>query len=455
MATDFSKPTVTDNYAALLPALQVTINDLAKGLEPTASGTHTNVPTNAIRWNATSSYWEKFNGTSWAALSSLFAINVSGNAGNVTGTVAVANGGTGSTSAAAARTALAVAASGANVDLTSLSALASINGGALAGLRNRIINGDMRIDQRNDGSVQTIFGGTGGFYSYTLDRWYVGTGGSTASNVTIQRVAGTAPYLYALQFSNASALTTGSYSLEQRIEAMNCLDLVSQNVTLQFQAKAGWSTSITATVYVPNTADTFNGSQVQIATQTFTISTTAAIYSMTFNAGSAAANGIRVVFSVAYAAFSGVIFTISGVQMELGSVATTFERRHLGLEMLLCQRYAPSFWGYYYSSGVATSITNFCGWGYTTGTASGVGVLPFAVKARVPVTGFVLSGLYNLNVQSPGGSGTGNFAFTGGGIDGALVSWSSFIGGSTGTTQPCYLSLTGSATRLVFTGAEL
>ena len=48
-----------------------------------------------------------------------------------------------------------IAAAGANSDITSLSAITSINGGALGGFRNRIINGDMRIDQRNGGAAVT------------------------------------------------------------------------------------------------------------------------------------------------------------------------------------------------------------------------------------------------------------------------------------------------------------
>jgi hypothetical protein len=54
---------------------------------------------------------------------SVISGNITGNAANVTGTVALANGGTGSTTAALARAALSVAASGANSDITSLSGL--------------------------------------------------------------------------------------------------------------------------------------------------------------------------------------------------------------------------------------------------------------------------------------------------------------------------------------------
>ncbi len=100
MASDFSKPLVTDGYAALLPALVTEMQDIVRGLEPTATGTHTNVPTNAIRWNQTSSKWERYNGTSWGSLpttTDTYGINITGTAANIAGAgiVAVANGGTG------------------------------------------------------------------------------------------------------------------------------------------------------------------------------------------------------------------------------------------------------------------------------------------------------------------------------------------------------------------------
>ena len=117
MASDFNKPVVGDAYASILPALVVTLKDLARSLEPTLTGTSTNLPTGTTRWNAGSAYWERFNGTSWVTLPSagnnLYAISISGNAAtatsagsattagsanSVTGTVAVPNGGTGVTS---------------------------------------------------------------------------------------------------------------------------------------------------------------------------------------------------------------------------------------------------------------------------------------------------------------------------------------------------------------------
>ena len=88
MATDFNKPVVTDAYATLLPGLVQAHKDLARMLEPTLTGTHTNVPVGTVQWNATTVRWERYNGTSWVTLPSagdnVYAISISGNAATTT-----------------------------------------------------------------------------------------------------------------------------------------------------------------------------------------------------------------------------------------------------------------------------------------------------------------------------------------------------------------------------------
>jgi hypothetical protein len=123
---DFSKPVSTDTYTNVLTFLKATTSDLALGLDP-ATTTPTNVPTNAVRWSSAVNKWQKWNGTAWGDLSTLYAINISGNAATVTnglyststyadpawitslsgskittGTVPLANGGTGATTGAQA-----------------------------------------------------------------------------------------------------------------------------------------------------------------------------------------------------------------------------------------------------------------------------------------------------------------------------------------------------------------
>ena len=68
MASDFNKPLVTDTYSTLVPALQTAHVDILRWLEPTLTGTHTNLPTGAIRLNAATNTIEKYNGTTWGAL---------------------------------------------------------------------------------------------------------------------------------------------------------------------------------------------------------------------------------------------------------------------------------------------------------------------------------------------------------------------------------------------------
>ena len=72
MTADFTTPAVTQTEANYALAIRELLTALALGLDTTIS----NTPTGAIRWSATNSRWEKFNGTSWAALVSKYLIDV-------------------------------------------------------------------------------------------------------------------------------------------------------------------------------------------------------------------------------------------------------------------------------------------------------------------------------------------------------------------------------------------
>lgn len=81
---DFDKPAVADNYSTgYTPAIVDNFRALAQGLDP-AVVTPSNVPTGAIRWRSANNYWEKYNGTSWVALTATYAISISGNAATAT-----------------------------------------------------------------------------------------------------------------------------------------------------------------------------------------------------------------------------------------------------------------------------------------------------------------------------------------------------------------------------------
>lgn len=209
----------------------------------------------------------------------------------------------------------------------------SINGGQFS-LRNKLINGAFGIDQRNAGAAQTITAAAA--LAYTVDRWY---GYCTGANVTGQRVAGTAPNRYNYQFTGAASVTKIGYA--QRIEAANCQDLAGTTATLAVDLANSLLTTVTWTAWYANTADTFgtlaSPTRTQIATGTFTVSSTLTRYSTNITIPSAATTGIEVEFSVA-AQTSGT-WTIGRAQLEVGSAAGSFEHRPITLELLLAQRY--------------------------------------------------------------------------------------------------------------------
>ena len=197
--------------------------------------------------------------------------------------------------------------------------------------RNRFINGAMQVDQRNAGAAQTITTAS----AYTVDRWIVFPVGASATG---QRVAGPSGYQYAYQLTGAAGVT--SLGFQQRIESQNVADLINQNVTLSATISNSLLTTVTWSAYYANAVDNYS-SITLIASGTFTVTSTATQYTATFNAGANAGNGILINFNVG-AQTSGT-FTVTGVQLEAGSVATPFERLSIGETLALCQRYYQTY----------------------------------------------------------------------------------------------------------------
>lgn len=245
--------------------------------------------------------------------------------------------------------------------------VANLNGGPLAGTRNRIINGDMRIDQRFAGASATF----GAAAAYVLDRWQ---GSATiASNMQFQQVsdapAGFTNSHKVTALTGATITSTDYFVLSQDIEGYNVADLgfgaaAAQSVTVSFWVKS----SVTGThsgalrnnaqnrsypfTYSISSANTWEKKSVTIAGDTTgTWLTTNGIgLSVIFDLGAgssfrgtagswSASNFIGATSSVSPMATSGVTWLITGVQLEPGTVATPFERRSYGQELALCQRY--------------------------------------------------------------------------------------------------------------------
>lgn len=237
-------------------------------------------------------------------------------------------------------------------------------------LRNRIINGDMRIDQRNAGAVVTINAAAA---TYTLDRWF-GFGQTTDGVFTIQRST-TAPtsftnsLLVTVTTADASLGSTQNYVLAQYIEGFNCADFGwgaagAQTVTLSFWVRS----SVTGTyggslrngaanrsypfTYTISAANTWEYKTATVAGDTTgtwaTDNTSGPQVVFSLGAGStlsgtagawAGSNLVSATGATNLMATNGATFYITGVQLEVGTAATPFERRQFGQELALCQRY--------------------------------------------------------------------------------------------------------------------
>jgi hypothetical protein len=211
--------------------------------------------------------------------------------------------------------------------------MASANSGQLAGLRNRVINGDMRIDQRqNGGSINITSAGV-----YTVDRSF---SAATGANLTGNRTTtGTAAFgcTRATQFIGAAS-NTGA-QLGQRIEAANLQDFdTGTTITISCYIYSSAAFTPTWQWITATTADTSfvtvgaSGSFAAVPATTWTRVTA------TFSAPANTTNGAQVTIQLG-ATLAGVTKSITGLQVEVGPIATSFEQRPIGMELALCQRY--------------------------------------------------------------------------------------------------------------------
>ena len=228
------------------------------------------------------------------------------------------------------------------------------------GFKNRIINGAMVISQRGT-SFSTPAAG-----AYNLDRWLIGWGG--AAPATVAQVTGPTGFKNALQVTGAASNTLTQ--VIQRIESYNCSDLSGATVTLQANIATSSSQTVLWALKYANTQDTFS-SVTTISSGTWSATSTATTFSATVSGLPASAiNGLQLeIYPNNAGAFTSGTITITGVQLEKGSTATSFDYRPYGTELALCQRY-------YYKS-IFAPIS-----GYSPTTSRGDGTVVFPVPMR-------------------------------------------------------------------------
>jgi len=207
------------------------------------------------------------------------------------------------------------------------------------GLKNRIINGDMRIDQRNSGSAVTADG------AFPLDRWKIilGGGGALSAQRSTTAPAGYTNSLYITATTADTSLgtsdeysfrssVTGTYGGVLRNSAADRLYVFSYTVN---SANTWEDKSVTIAGDTSGTWLTDNGIGIQL------IFSLGAGSSRLASAGSWGTTGNiqGVTGQTQWISTLNATFYITGVQLEVGSTATPFERRMYTNELQLCQRY--------------------------------------------------------------------------------------------------------------------
>ena len=231
---------------------------------------------------------------------------------------------------------------------------------------NRIINGDMRIDQRR------YNGASGTANGYTVDRWQYS--GSQASKGTWQRANFNGlGFPYALVFTSSSAyvsLAADAFGFIQPIEADMVSDFqwgsaAAQAVTLSFVALSSLTGTFSGSIRnaalnrsypftfllpTPNTATKIAVTIPGDTAGTWVMSGAAASIYVAFDLGCganvrgpanawASANYVGVTGANSIVATNGATFYLTGVKLEIGSVATPYNRQSLAKSLADCQRY--------------------------------------------------------------------------------------------------------------------
>ena len=281
--------------------------------------------------------------------------------------------------------------------------------------RNRIINGAMTIDQRNAGAS------VNGNGVYTLDRWQaVNSVGTT--KYTVQQNAGsvTPPvgftnYLGVTSTSAYSLGATDYFYINQNIEGYNWADLNwgtanAKTVTLSawvYSSLTGtfggslvnWAgnysypfsysipvantwTQISVTIAGP-TAGTWVGATNGGSLQIYFSLGTGSTYSGTAGSWSANYYG-SATGAVSVVGTNGATFYITGVQLEVGSTATSFDYRNYSVELQMCQRY---YYKIIKGDGNSRVLS-----GYISSTTQSINLLNMPVSMRTSPTALETSG---------------------------------------------------------------
>ena len=313
--------------------------------------------------------------------------------------------------------------------------------------KNAMINGSMDIWQRGT-SVALAASSTN---IYTSDRWTTTTLTNQAVTVSRQATSDTTnlPNIqYCLRYQRNSGQTgTGGLYIAQSLETVNSIPFAGKQVTFSFYARAGANFSsasnILNTIVYSGTgtdqnrlAAAYTG-DANVATSNVTLTTTWQRFTLT---GTVASTTTELAASFGYSptgtAGANDYYEVTGVQLELGSTATTFSRAggSIGGELALCQRY---YWRV--SASASAPYQNFTPTGFFNSSTTFEAVHRTPVTMRVAPTAIDNAGTIDArdNTGSQNTLGTGTIASAESDGNNVRVNWTctSATSGRTGNIR--------------------
>ena len=332
------------------------------------------------------------------------------------------------------------------------------------GFRNRIINGDMQIDQRNAGSSQSYTSAPA--RTYCVDRFTIFY--TANSKFTTQQNAGSvtppvgfSKYLGITSSSSYSVLSSDSFLLGQPIEGQSIADLAwgtasAVSVTLSFWVRSSLTGTFGGSInnsdvsrsypftYTISSSNTWERKTITISgdtTGTWLTNDGVGLFlwiglgvgsTASGTAGSWAGADYRsATGAVSVVGTSGATFYITGVQLEAGSTATDFERRPIGTELALCQRY------YYRISGINNYQPVGSGTNRSTTTCRISSVVPSPMRTTPTVT--LSTGANALLASTPADNGLTTLSNAYGGSNSMMLDASLNSSATTGDAVVVYV----------------
>jgi len=320
---------------------------------------------------------------------------------------------------------------------------------------NPVINSAFQIWQRG-----TSVSVAAGVNAYTADRWSVISSGN---NVTVSRQATSdttnLPFIqYCGRFQrNSGQTSTQAIYFGNSFESINSIPFAGKTVTLSYYARAGAnyssaSNTLTFVLYSGTGTDqsitgTYTGT-TNVAVSSVTLTTTWQRFTVTGTIPSSATEiAVSPYYSPSGTAGANDYFEITGVQIDIGSVALPFRTYAATIqgELAACRRYLPA---------ITLSAGNSTFNGYAYGTNACVFVIPFDTPARTNPTGITIPGVAsNFTVRTSTNADalatTMTFDIAG------LYSASILTNGTITAGTPARLTSNAGGGYILFTGCEL